>query len=335
MKITQKHIEAAFKAEASRKAEAVKVEETAAEVRSEKTEKIIAAVAGMGKVWEKGGKVRVYLYADKAMESAGWEVSRYQSGAIMSAKKDGEKVSNNRAWKVSMSLYGAYVDAVTGEVVCEDAEVRAAVEAIIAAALKAEETEEEKSEAADDPEEAKILTAEEVIARAGLEDEKSYMQTDTGAIDTGAGWKATLRKLEADGMAEYDSAFAADGDGAHLVEVGAATGKGKVISATYSIFGENDGDLIADGVEYWGEVAGMTAAEAAEKVAGDVLDTCGGDHDNYLADAGINIKAEFPTIYTTAEDDTLAAGHELRSYSFCGRNYDAEIVVDVLVEVEK
>lgn len=143
MKITQKHIEAALKAEAK----TVKVEETAqVEVKSEKTEKIIAAAAKLGKVWEKGGRVRIYLDATKAMEAAGWEVTRYQSGAIMSARKDGEKVSNSKAGKVSMALHGAYIDAVTGEVVCEDAEVRAAVEAVISEALKAEEPKAEEAE---------------------------------------------------------------------------------------------------------------------------------------------------------------------------------------------
>ena len=59
------------------------------------------------------------------------------------------------------------------------------------------------------------LTEEEVIARAGLEDDKVYMQTDTGAVATGAEWKATLRECDP----ETDGAFDPDGDGAHLVEV--------------------------------------------------------------------------------------------------------------------
>ena len=65
----------------------------------------------------------------------------------------------------------------------------------------------------------KILTAEEVIARAQLEDSKTYMQIDTGATSTGAEWKATLRQIERDGGAEFDSAFDPEGDGAHLTEV--------------------------------------------------------------------------------------------------------------------
>ena len=65
----------------------------------------------------------------------------------------------------------------------------------------------------------KRLTADEVIARAKLEDGKTYIQTDTGATDSGAGWKDTLRKIEHDGGAEFDGAFDPNGDGAHLIEV--------------------------------------------------------------------------------------------------------------------
>lgn len=164
MKITQKHIDAARKAEAAKSA---KVEETAkVEVKSEKTEKIIAAAAKLGKVWEKGGKVRIYLDATKAMEAAGWEITRYQSGAVMSAKKDGEKVSNSKAGKVSMALYGAYIDAVTGEVVCEDAEIRAAIEAVIAEALKPAEAEEAEAK----EEKAEAMTFDEMLDKLVSED---------------------------------------------------------------------------------------------------------------------------------------------------------------------
>ena len=65
----------------------------------------------------------------------------------------------------------------------------------------------------------KRLTAEEVIARAGLEDGKVYMQTDTGATATGAEWKETLREIERSGGGEFDGAFDPEGDGAHLCEV--------------------------------------------------------------------------------------------------------------------
>ena len=63
------------------------------------------------------------------------------------------------------------------------------------------------------------LTADEVIARAGRQDGKTDMQTDTGATATGAEWKETLRAIERRGGAEYDSAFDPEGDGAHLVEI--------------------------------------------------------------------------------------------------------------------
>lgn len=65
----------------------------------------------------------------------------------------------------------------------------------------------------------KRLTADEVIARAGIDPKKTYMQTDTGATDTGAGWIETIRQLERDGGAEFDGAFDPDGDGPHLAEV--------------------------------------------------------------------------------------------------------------------
>ena len=65
----------------------------------------------------------------------------------------------------------------------------------------------------------KRLTSDEVIARAGIDPKRTYMQTDTGATDTGAGWIETLRDIERAGEADFDSAFDPDGDGAHLTEV--------------------------------------------------------------------------------------------------------------------
>ena len=65
----------------------------------------------------------------------------------------------------------------------------------------------------------RTLTAEEVIERAKLEDEKTYMQTDTGETATGADWKETFRDIERRGGAACDSAFDSDGEGARLVEV--------------------------------------------------------------------------------------------------------------------
>ena len=61
----------------------------------------------------------------------------------------------------------------------------------------------------------KRLTADEVIARAGIEKGKTYMQTDTGAIATGEDWIETIRELDP----ELDDAFDPNGDGAHLVEI--------------------------------------------------------------------------------------------------------------------
>lgn len=63
------------------------------------------------------------------------------------------------------------------------------------------------------------LTAAEVIARAGIKPEAFYVHTDTGSMATGAEWMQILRDQEESGAAEFDSAFVATGDGAHLVEV--------------------------------------------------------------------------------------------------------------------
>lgn len=60
----------------------------------------------------------------------------------------------------------------------------------------------------------KRLTADEVIARAGLVDDRMYMQTDTGAVDTGAGWKETIRDQE-----KYFDEFETEDFELHLVEV--------------------------------------------------------------------------------------------------------------------
>lgn len=65
----------------------------------------------------------------------------------------------------------------------------------------------------------KIMTAEEVISRTGLDDEKMYIHVETGAFATGAEWKETLRQIERDGGAEFDKAFDADGNGAALAEI--------------------------------------------------------------------------------------------------------------------
>ena len=61
----------------------------------------------------------------------------------------------------------------------------------------------------------KRLTAEEVIARAGIEAGKTYMHTDTGAVASGQEWIDTIRGLDP----ELDNAFDPNGDGAHLTEI--------------------------------------------------------------------------------------------------------------------
>ncbi len=50
----------------------------------------------------------------------------------------------------------------------------------------------------------KKLTADQVIKASQLSEDRHYMQTDTGSVDTGAGWMKTLRDLEARGELESD-----------------------------------------------------------------------------------------------------------------------------------
>lgn len=122
----------AAKAAAARKATAA-VEAAPAVTVDTKVEKIKAATAQYGQVWEKYGKVRIYLDADKALALIGWDITRYGSGSVMSATKDGEKASNTAAAKAVSSMNRAFVDCLDGEVVCDNGEVKAALEKIIAA----------------------------------------------------------------------------------------------------------------------------------------------------------------------------------------------------------
>ncbi len=62
----------------------------------------------------------------------------------------------------------------------------------------------------------KKYTAKEVIKMSRLVDDLYYMQTDTGSVDTGMGWKETILDLETRGEDE-DLCFIT-GE-AHLVEV--------------------------------------------------------------------------------------------------------------------
>ena len=62
----------------------------------------------------------------------------------------------------------------------------------------------------------KTYTAEQVIKMEKLQDDRLYMQIDTGSVDTGKGWKETLFDLEKRGEDE-DGCFTT-GE-AHLVEV--------------------------------------------------------------------------------------------------------------------
>ena len=90
----------------------------------EEQEKILKQLDGMGRLWEKGGKVRFYLDSDKALKEAiGLTIDRYKSGAISNAKINGEKISNNKAWKISYSAHDSYIDLVDCKVVSENEEI--------------------------------------------------------------------------------------------------------------------------------------------------------------------------------------------------------------------
>lgn len=54
-----------------------------------------------GKLWEKGGRSRIYINGDSAIESVfGLSLKRYGTGNILSAELNGEKISNSKARKI-------------------------------------------------------------------------------------------------------------------------------------------------------------------------------------------------------------------------------------------
>lgn len=61
------------------------------------------------------------------------------------------------------------------------------------------------------------LTAAQVIARAGLRPDATYIHTDTRSVMTGRERAEQIREVDR----ETDSAFDPAGDGAHLVEIAA------------------------------------------------------------------------------------------------------------------
>lgn len=93
-------------------------------MKFEEQEKILKQLEGMGKLWEKGGNIRFYLDSDKALKNAiGLTIDRYKSGAISSAKIKGEKISNNKAWKISSSANNSYIDLVNRKVVSDNEDI--------------------------------------------------------------------------------------------------------------------------------------------------------------------------------------------------------------------
>lgn len=76
-----------------------------------KLEKII----NTGNEWVKGENHRVYFSAEKMIKILGLELDRYKSGSILSAKLNGEALSNNKAQKMidSIDLRKHYYDVKT------------------------------------------------------------------------------------------------------------------------------------------------------------------------------------------------------------------------------
>ena len=66
-----------------------------------------------GRMWEKDAMKRVYINDVASLLS--WTVERYKSGAIKKAlDEDGDKISNNKAWKFLVNDF--FFDVVTGTV---------------------------------------------------------------------------------------------------------------------------------------------------------------------------------------------------------------------------
>lgn len=75
-----------------------------------KTIKLEAVLEG-AKYWEGGEHKRSYINIDNLLKAAGWKIERYGTGSIKSAyDPDGDKVSNNKTWKLCMSLHSLYYD---------------------------------------------------------------------------------------------------------------------------------------------------------------------------------------------------------------------------------
>lgn len=123
--------------------------------------------------------------------------------------------------------------------------------------------------------ESERLTADQVITRAGLRHDATYIHTDTGSVMTGREWAEQIREADR----ETDSAFDPAGDGAHLVEATyrvanefPALGDA---AATYHATEANANEAaaalvasLADDVMAWGELTPVaTTGDAAEVAA--------------------------------------------------------------------
>ena len=64
------------------------------------------------KVWEKGEKKRAYLNNKAVATAIGMTYRAYKSGSVAEAYIDGEKISNNKAFKILLRFSDQYYDMV-------------------------------------------------------------------------------------------------------------------------------------------------------------------------------------------------------------------------------
>lgn len=62
------------------------------------------------KVWERENHKRAYLNDDAVAKAIGMTFRKYKSGSIAEATLDGEKISNNKAWKILYNFSNSYYD---------------------------------------------------------------------------------------------------------------------------------------------------------------------------------------------------------------------------------
>ena len=81
-----------------------------------------------GREWTGGNNRRTYIDRKDLADMIGLKIETYKSGAISSAEYDGEKISNNKAYKMLSSLDKTYFDHNTGKLVTNSSLAREAFE---------------------------------------------------------------------------------------------------------------------------------------------------------------------------------------------------------------